>query len=65
MNVGLLHEIDVHFLFPSERQDVVRVIAETRAEAVELAQLELPYPCPPGTLVLPLFTNGPTNLATA
>jgi hypothetical protein len=62
-NIGLLHEIDVHVLYPSQRCDCVRVIAETRAEAVEAAKLELEVF--EGCMFLPLFVHGPTNLATA
>lgn len=61
--IGLLHEIDVHVLYPNDRQDCTRVIAETREEAVQMAQHELN--CPPGCMFLPLFTNGQTNLASA
>jgi hypothetical protein len=61
--IGLLHEIDVHVLYPNDRQDCTRVIAETRAEAVQLAQHELN--CPDGCMFMALFANGTTNLASA
>lgn len=63
-NICALREIDVHVLYPSDRQDCVRVIAETRADAISQVQHLLPNAAV-NCLFMALFTDGPTNLATA
>lgn len=57
----VLKEIEVHVLNPDDSQYSVRVLAETRAEAVEEAKRLLPNTA--DSLFLPLFVGQRTDLS--
>lgn len=61
MNAPALREIDVHVLNSDSSQYCMRVLAETRAEAIEQARSLLPNTA--DSLWLALFVGQPTNLS--
>lgn len=61
MNAPALREIDVHVLNRDASQYCLRVLAETRTEAIEQARALLPNAA--DSLWLPLFVGQPTNLS--